>query len=339
MCPATHGRGAPATSGGRDPAEVHRVLAGTAAAVPAGMVHTPRFALAPACVLFVALISFGCSLGPSASSTAPRSAPDAARAIALVWGTSGEDAPPSTYAIADDGAIVSRANGIRIWASGTEWSSEVGVEPVFTRPCEEGPEWAAQEGRGVRVRLVPSDASRAALEIVTPASGDDANEVQQSARLLASVGPYVFVEESTYTYACGAHGNTGVSFAVWNLDDGRAVDLLSDLPDREHLLASGKSAIDAQPDAVDFSRPEDPPALTELLPRIGPHGHLEASALVTVASCFACTDGGWSSYTVSTQVPAPLPWRLRGLGAPPRAVALFADAHPALTVGGYSTLR
>jgi hypothetical protein len=303
------------------------------------MAHAPLVALPPVSVFFVALTSIGCSLGPTASSAAPRSAPDAPRAIALVWATSGEDAPPSTYAVADDGTIVSRTNGIHIWASGTEWSSEVGVEPVFTQACEGGPQRPAQEGRGIRVRLVPSDASRPALEIVAPAAGDDTNEVQQSARLLASVGPYVFVEESTYTYTCGAHGNTGVSFAVWNLDDGRSVDLLSDLPDREHLLASGKNAIDAQPDAVDFSRPEDPPALTELLPRIGPHGRLEASALVTVASCYACTDGGWSSYTVSTQVPAPLPWRLRGLGAPPRAVALFADAHPAVTVGGYSSLR
>ena len=303
------------------------------------MANALPIALAPTCLL-VALACAGCSPGPSAPSTAARSTPDALpRAHALVWATSGENAPPSTYAVADDGALVSQMNGIRIWASGTVWSCEVGVEPVSTQACEGGLERGPQESRGVRVRLVPSDASRTALEIVAPATGDDVNEIQQSARLLASVGPYVFVEESTYSYTCGAHGNTGVSFAVWNLEDGRAVDLLSELPDREHLLASGKSAIDAQPDAVDFSRAEDPPALTELLPRIGPHGRLEASALITVASCYACTDGGWSSYTVSTQVPTPLPWRLRGLGTPPRAVALFADAHPELTVGGYSVLR
>jgi hypothetical protein len=303
--------------------------------VPAPGVH----AIAPPIWAFVlATASVGCSQGPAAASNGPRAFADSARARALVWATAAEDAAPSTYALADDGTPLSRMDGVHIWAAETEWSSEVTEVPIATRDCEEGAAQPAQEGRGVRVRLVPTDSSRQALEIVAPAAGDAANEIDQAARLLASIGPYVFVEESTFTYTCGAHGNVGVTFAVWNLDEGRAVDMLSDLPDREHLLASGKRAIDAMPDAVDFSRPEDPPALTELLPRVGPHGRLEASALVTVASCYACTAGGWSSYTVSTEVPASIPWRLRGAGTPPRAVGLFADAHPALTVGGYSIL-
>jgi hypothetical protein len=299
--------------------------------------HALAVLLPPACAFLVTLAFFGCSQGPSAAS-ARRTPATLPRAHTLVWAIPAEGGAPWTYALADDGESLSQREGIRIGASGTEWTCEVSVVPIPTRDCEEGPERSAQDGRGVRVRLVPSDRSRSALEIVSPSSGDEVNEIQQSARLLASIGPYVFVEESTFTYTCGAHGNTGVSFAVWNLDDGRPVDLISELPDREHLLASGKSAIDAMPDAIDFSRPEEPPVITELLPRVGAHGRLEATALVTVASCYACTAGGWSSYTVSTQVPVPLPWRLRGLGDAPRAVGLFAGAHPALTVGGYSVL-
>jgi hypothetical protein len=304
--------------------------------VPAAQVHA--VVLPPVCAFLVAVACVGCSQGPTAVSKGERALGAPTRAHTLVWATTAEDAPASTYALDDDGAPLSRKDGIRIWASGTEWTCAVSEVPVPTRDCEEGAARPAQEGRGVRVRLIPADHSRQALEIVAPPP-EQANELQQSARLLASVGPYVFVEESTFTYTCGAHGNTGVSFAVWSLDDGRAVDLLSELPDRKHLLASGKRAIDALPDAVDFSRPEDPPAVTELLPRVGAHGRLEASALVTVASCYACTGGGWSSYTVSTQVPVTLPWRLRGVGPPPRAVGLFADAHPGLTVGGYSVVE
>ncbi|HTB75654.1 MAG TPA: hypothetical protein VK762_20525 [Polyangiaceae bacterium] len=292
----------------------------------------------PACVFLFALATFGCSQGPNAVSPAHRTPAAVARAHTLVWATPTEEGTPVTYALGDDGETLSQHEGIRLWASGTEWTCEVSAPSIPTRACEDGAERPAQEGQGVRVRLVPSGPSRSALEIVSPASGDEANEIQQSARLLASIGPYVFVEDSTFTYTCGAHGNTGVSFAVWNLDEGRPVDLLSELPDREHVLASGKSVIDAVPDAIDFSRPEDPPVVTELLPRIGPHGRLETTALVTVASCYACTAGGWSSYTVSAQVPVPLPWRLHGLGDPPRAVGLFAEAHPGLTVGGYSVI-
>jgi hypothetical protein len=246
------------------------------------------------------------------------------------------DASPVTYVLADDGTVLSQSAGIHVWAAGTEWSSEATEETVPTTPCTGGPDLAAQGGRGVRVRLVAVDGSQPPLELVAPSTDDQANEVDQSARLLASLGPYLFVEESTYAYTCGAHGNTGVSFAVWNVDERRKVDLLSDLPDRQALLAAGKRAIDARPDAVDFSRPQDPPTLTEILPRIGAHGHVEASALVSVPSCYACTDGGWSSYTVSTEVTTQLPWRLKALGQPPRAVGLFGDAHPGLTIGGYS---
>jgi hypothetical protein len=307
----------------------------------ASLVHAAPaspLAFAILCAL-VALSVLGCSAGTNVTSRTSRTATGLPPAHTLVWATAAEDAPPSTYALAEDGAVLSRTDGIRIWAAGTAWRCDVSVERVTTSPCQEGPQQPAQEGRGVRVRLVPEDASRAPLEIVRPFPADQANDVQQSARLLASVGPYVFVEESTYTYTCGAHGNTGVSFAVWDLDEGRAVDMLADLPDRGHLLAEGKSAIDARPNAIDFSRPSDPPALTELLPRIGPHGQLDATALVTVASCYACTEGGWSSYTVSTQVPVTLPWRLRGVGAPPRAIGVFVDGHPGLTVGGYSVIR
>jgi hypothetical protein len=256
-----------------------------------------------------------------------------------VWAVAGENAPPSTYELADDGVVLSVAAGIRIWAAGTLWSSEAAVEALPTSPCTGGPDQAPQEGRGVRMRLVPADPARKPLEIVTPAADDQANDIQQSARVLASIGPYVFVEDSTYAYTCGAHGNTGVAFTVWDVNEGRPIDLLSDLPDREHLLAEGKRTIDGRPEAFDFSRPEDPPTLTEVLPRFGRHARLETSALVTVPSCYACTDGGWSSYTVSTEVPTLPPWRLRELGSPPPAVARFVDAHPELTVGGYSVIR
>jgi hypothetical protein len=291
--------------------------------------------IAPVCIALASL-SFGCS-----TTGHSRAAAVAALAAAhtLVWTVADEGALPSTYALDDDGAVVSHRGGIHIWASGTEWAFDVSVEPIATQACEGDAEQPPQESRGVRVRLVPSVASRVPIEIVSPAASDQSNQVDQSARVLASIGPYVFIEESTYSYTCGAHGNVGVSFAVWNVEDGRPIDLLSDLPDRQHLLALGRQAIDARPDIVDFSRPDDPPTVTELLPRLGPHGQLEASALVTVASCYACSDGGWSSYTVSTPVPAELPWRLRGMGPPPRAAVLFADAHPKLTIGGYSIVR
>ncbi len=292
--------------------------------------------LAPVCA--IACMSLACRAQGALERPAGSAASQGAASVYL-WAVDSEGAAPTTYALANDGTVLSQMPGIHIYSAGTEWTSDVTVEEVPTAPCESRPDEAPEKGRGVRVRLVPADTRRAPLELVAPVADGSANQVEQSARILASLGPYVFVEDSTYTYTCGAHGNTGMSFAVWNIDQGRRVDLLSELPDCEALLAEGKRAIDARGGAVDFSRPEDPPTLTELLPRLAPTGGIEASALVTVSSCYACTEGGWSSYTVSTEVPTQLPWRLRALGAPPAAVARFRDAHPALMVGGYSFVR
>jgi hypothetical protein len=291
---------------------------------------------------FALLCTFACLLFACQPPTvqAPAGAPASqGSASVYLWAVSGEGTAPTTFALANDGTVLSQMPGIHIYSAGTEWTSEVQLEDLPTTPCEGHAEETPEKGRGVRVRLVPADTRRAPLDIVVPAADGSANQIEQSARVLASLGPYVFVEESTYAYTCGAHGNTGVSFAVWNIDEGRRVDLLSELPDREALLAEGKRAIDARSDAVDFSRPDDPPTVTELLPRIGPRGGIEATVLVTVASCYACTEGGWSSYTVSTEVPSQLPWRLRALGAPPAAVVRFRDVHPELTIGGYSSVR
>jgi hypothetical protein len=303
------------------------------------MARAPAWLVSVASLALLACAVGGCSSAPtSVPAPAHATPPTVPQAQLLVWATGGEGTLPTTYGVANDGTVVSRTPGIRIWAAGTEWTSDVTVETVPTSPCEGHAAATVEPGRGVRVRLVPADPSRAPLELVSPAS-EEAAEIEQSARLLASVGPYVFVEDWTYAFTCGAHGNTGVGFTVWNVEEGRPVDLLADLPDREHLLAEGKRIIDTKPDAADFSRPEDPPTITELLPRIGSRGQIRATVLVTVPSCYACTEGGWSSYTMSTEVPTQLPWRLRDLGQPPCALGTFVAAHPDLTIGGYSVAR
>ncbi len=282
---------------------------------------------------------------PVAPAATASASPTAGRARTLVWthgsaGTCGDAACPDepvTYELSDDGDVLAKVPGIRVAAAGTEWTWEEGSEAVQTEPCEGPFERPPGEGRATRVRLVPADPGRRPIELVVPPDVHGANEVDHSARLLASVGPLLFVEESTYAYACGAHGNSEVRFRVWNVEDGAPLDLLSEIPDRDRLVAAGKTAIDEDADGPDFSTNEDPPTLTELLPRVGPRGRLEASALVSVPSCYACTSGGWSSYTTSASVPVDPPERLRKLGPVPAAAQRFAATHPAVTIAGYST--
>ena len=72
------------------------------------------------------------------------------------------------------------------------------------------------------------------------------------------MGSYLFIEESTHSFACGAHGNTSVSFLVWDLTAAHPVDLMAELPDIESIIGLGQTAIDAQPDAIDFATDENP---------------------------------------------------------------------------------
>ncbi|HEY4013835.1 MAG TPA: hypothetical protein VGM06_10880 [Polyangiaceae bacterium] len=283
----------------------------------------------------------GCSVPSQPAVTVPTvvraaAAPSPPSPRVYVWTTGANDAAPVTHVLSDAGDVLDELPGVHVSAAGTLWTWEESPETIETTPCEDDPERPAGEGHATRARLVPEDKSRATLTIVTPVDGGEVNEVDQSARVLASVGPYVFVEESTYAYMCGAHGNTGVAFAVWNIDEGAPVDLVADLPNRDDIAAAGKKVIDDGPDATDFTEDGETASISEVLPHIGAEPRLQATALVTVPSCYACTQGGWGSYTMSTLVDSPLPPRLEALGAIPRAVSAFAARHPELSIGGYS---
>jgi hypothetical protein len=303
--------------------------------------HLHRPYRAPSIALGLLATLAGCSVPSQPAVTAPTvvravvEAPPPPRVY--VWTTSANDAAPVTHVLSDAGDVLEDLPGIHVSAAGTVWTWEQSPEAVETSPCEDDPERPAGEGHATRARLVPDDKSRAPLSIATPVDGGDVNEIDHSVRVLASVGPYVFVEESTYAYTCGAHGNTGVSFAVWNLDEGATVDLVADLPNRDDIAASGKKVIDDDPDTTDFTADGETASITEVLPHVGAEPRLQATALVTVPSCYACTQGGWGSYTMSTLVDSPLPTRLEPLGNIPRAVSAFAARHPELSIGGYST--
>jgi hypothetical protein len=292
--------------------------------------------------LFIVPLAYAlsaCSSVPSSANVAatdfsPLALPQTA---ALVW-TTDTDGTPETFAVAADGTTLRMIDGIHLFLGGTEWTWEEAREDVATSPCDDDARLIPPgEGYITRVRLVPVNDRASAQAVVDPdEEAGESNTIEHTARLVASMGSYLFIEESTHSFACGAHGNTSVSFLVWDLTAAHPVDLMAELPDIESIIGLGQTAIDAQPDAIDFATDENPAKVTEFVPHILPDGQIKAEALVTVPSCFACTNGGYGSYTASTPVAVPLPARLRQLGPPPRAVILFLREHPELKVGGYS---
>ncbi len=302
-----------------------------------------------------------CESGCSASSsplTAPLAAPhtrESATAMSprlLVW-TVNEDGERMTWTLDEDGEPADLRDGVHIAARGGVWAWHETVEKLATTACptygDNGVEQPAAEapapGTGVRITLEREDAA-GRTELVAPEGDEGAQDLEETVDLVASVGPYLFIRESTYAYTCGAHGNVGVSFRVYDAergadvwtsgDEGRFVDLAAMAREstraRSELLVDDDVAVFA----TDGALPVD---FTAIVPSYDTDGALEIGLQFTAATCYACSDGAWSSYTKSTTEPlVDLPAALRPWAAAPAGVGAFLRDHPTLTLGGWTRL-
>ena len=260
----------------------------------------------------------------------------------FVWSREGDERT-LTYRLDTRGRLVEVLDGIVIATSAGTWQWQVENRSVPTVACEhyddEGHVFAGEP-------VDPGTATRAALRhlesgaeqiIVDPGADLMGNaEVQHDVGIIASIGPYVFVEESTYAYTCGAHGNTGVATLIWNAATGTTVAPPTDLGslDRERQTAIGELT---DPDDDAFVPTEDNLELTELLPRFAPDGALVLGLQFTAPTCYACTRGGSSSYTKSTVVEtAAMPALLTPFASPPPVVRAFLRSHPDIEMKGWS---
>lgn len=248
-----------------------------------------------------------------------------------------------TYQVQPDGKDDARLEGIHIATQRGQWTWVTKTLDVETEPCDLslGSRHPAQGGTVTHASVVGSDDREEV--IVDPETGCDTehcpNELRHEARPVASLGPYLFVEQSTYAYACGAHGFTDASFVIWDLDKGRAVDLVAQLPNRDALVADAARLFSE--DAADRPVFGDGKAeITEVLPVVDPASRkVGFQAQLTVPTCYACGDGMWSSYTRSVRVKAPPPTALASFSELPPQVAVFLARHPGSTLGGWSEGR
>jgi hypothetical protein len=260
----------------------------------------------------------------------------------FIWTREGEERT-ITYRLDAEGRPLETLDGIVIATRSGTWQWQVEDRSVPTAPCE----YYDEEGHVFAGDPVePGTATRASLRhlasgaeqvVVDPGVDLMGNaEIQHDVGVIASIGPYVFVEESTYASTCGAHGNTGVSTLIWNADIGTTVAMPTDLGSLEAPRGAAVEGLTDDDDDV-FAPTEDDLELTELVPRFASDGSLELGLQFTAPTCYACTRGGWSSYTKSTVVDAvATPALLAPFASPPAAVRAFLRAHPEIDVKGWS---
>ncbi len=161
------------------------------------------------------------------------------------------------------------------------------------------------EGTGARAFLERVDGGDR-REVLAPAAAEarESAEWTESVRLLGSLGPYLFVERETYSYHCGAHGGTEHETFVWDARTGEPVELY-DAGARAALervmepAAKQALADESDGESLLFG---DEVHRTRVRPVFEPNGIVRMEHQWTGATCYACSDGEWGSYTVSTQL-------------------------------------
>ncbi|UQA63359.1 hypothetical protein [Polyangium aurulentum] len=308
------------------------------------MLRTP-FAIASAMVLF------GCAARSAAPSPAVElrpgpaaSPPDASGGDGgeiLLWGRTG-DAPPRTYRLAPDGTgrVIAEEEGIVIATSRGEWRWETSGVSVATKPCDwgNGPEGEAGTGSMTRASLRLRAGGNEHQDVIVPTAPDGVAEIEHVVTVNGSVGPVLFLEEGTYEYACGAHGGSEAEFHAWDVERGKAIDLLAQVPDLGTLKVRAEKILDdGEEDPEEARREDSPPELVQLLPVYDAQGRLKLDGQFARFACYACGDGMWSSYTRSAVIPSGwIPERLAPFAAPPEGVTAFVSARRGFKLGGWS---
>lgn len=255
----------------------------------------------------------------------------------FVWGRDRQGAA-WTYQVQPDGRSETRLEGIHLSTRAGTFAWVTQTLDVETEPCDLslGSRHPAQGGTVTRGLLVgPGQKEQVVVDPPSSCNEHCPNELRHEVHPVASLGPYLFVEESQYAYACGAHGSTTMGFLVWDIEHGRPVDVVSTLPKARELRAQAAARFAADEKELGGPFGEGPPSITEIVPVVEDH-RLGFEAQLTIDTCYACSDGKWSSYTRSVRVRTPPPPLFAQHAELPDTVAAFLARHPDLTLGGFT---
>lgn len=251
------------------------------------------------------------------ATTAPRALPAPAAEVAapapseaaeahapfLVWGT---DRDGLTYSFwierTATGFASTEATGVVIAADGAlyHWvEEEVPLEAKLD--CETLETDGSAEATGVAVFLDRvGGGERRDLFSSDPLAALEAADYSEEAALIGSLGPFLFVTRSTYEHHCGAHGGVSYAFHVIDARTGNPVELYGEeeLPAVARFAEAARTKLVSETDGEALVFGEDIEQ-TLFRPVLDASGARMAHQW-TMGACYACSDGEWDSYTVST---------------------------------------
>jgi hypothetical protein len=221
-------------------------------------------------------------------------------------------------------------------AGGAIWSVEHRDVNAVTRSCAELAESEGETEPGHAhldvLGLVEVGGARRIPLTQTEIPADTLGSVRDldaSHAVIASIGPYVFVQGATDQYACGAHGSVDGSAAIIDARTGAEVRALSK---RELAAMQGEAnRVVGQDFATgdnDARFDDGQVAYAASRPRWRA-GALHIQHLFYASTCYACGNGAWDSYTWGTWIDGRAwPRALDAVAPVPPAVAAWIEAHP-----------
>lgn len=234
--------------------------------------------------------------------------------------------------------VTDEAPGIFIASRGSTWAWKTEKVDVPTQACDpdNGP-GDAPAGTGVGTRGVFEEVGTADRHVVVePAPDDGANELDHRVVLLASAGPFAFIQESSYVYACGAHGFTSAALKVWDLTRSEAVVMSGPSAQgqpTDDLLRQARDAFGEDDGETGSNEAVD---WVAIVPRYEASARLAVDFVFTTWACYACGDGAWGSYSRHAAIPGPVPKQLEPYVEAPDVVQSFVEANPNLQLRGWS---
>jgi hypothetical protein len=290
---------------------------------------------------------FACATKPQSTPAVPLQAgsksvstePVAGGPGILVWGKTAK-AEPKTYRLLDDGSghVIDERPGIWIHTSKGELGLVLETKQIALSGCSID-ETPPQRGQGTLTIVELRSPDGRAEQTLLGAGFDefDVNDLEHGAEVLGTIGSVVFLNEHTYVYACGAHGNTTAGFFAWDAELGKAIDLFAAVPNQDVLSKKANALINAE-SGDDASVDDDVlPTIVQLLPVYSARGALRLDAQWMRSACYACSDGLWSSYSRSAILETGfLHPRFASYAVPPVSIKVFLEAHPGFEMGGFS---
>jgi len=279
---------------------------------------------------------------PDATRASRPAADDPRARPLLVWGRDAGGHDRSLWLErADDGGwdVIEAGAAVVAFDDGL-WEVVVDELPVHTGlTCDLlGEEATGSEGAGTLARLERIDAPGTRVVLRPDEEGArEAADWLEHVTLEGAVGPYLFVHRSTHSYHCGAHGGSTDDFLVWDASGEKVVSLYGE----EQLASLDRTMRDDALEALTGG--PDPAYLfgddltrTLLRPIYDRTGTLRIEHQLTGGTCYACSDGNWDSYTVSTHVRTDvvpdvlLPWSK----LPDEAASRLGESYGHLTIRG-----